>query len=234
MALIQSNKTTESYGASSKNFITLQNLEGVDKKAVVTELAQECINEIDSAHLGWGYRTRKFLATTCSYASALVAPIFAVSGLIWYNFTKILNINISQWAAGSATIGGALAADVAVGKIFGIRPITACLITAYDAYRHGAKALSTEIKKSYEDHEMAMKDLAAKSRKILIHELKTTYAALAMDLRNHTPNDISKFSTQIPVIEKSLSQLGLSRRETVDILLPLKDTIKILPHCKLA
>ncbi len=232
MTLIQSNPATERLNVSSKNFECLLECKSPRKEDVTTQIALDCLAEIKNAQLGWGYSIKKFFATMFTYTSVLTAPFIAMIGLLWLNASRIRTIDLQTLAIGGSVFGGILAADMAIGKIFGVRPITMSVIAAYDAYRYGAKTLSKSVEKSYTDHEEMMKLLIQENRKVMIDELKKTYLGIAKVLDRHTPSEIKLLEDQLPSIEKALKGMGLNRSEVTQILGPIKETMKLLPYQK--
>ena len=232
MTLISSNEATEKLNASSKNFKQL--LEAGDpilKEEVITQLAQVCLEEIENAQLGWGHSFKKFFATTFTYTSVLAAPILTMIGSIWYFLDKIQGFselhNIKNLAYAGTGFGTVVLADYAIGKIFGIRPVTAILLVAYDAYRNGAKTLAKGVEKGYNDHEEALKMTRENSKKILIDELKKTYLGIAIEMTNRTPEELTTLQKQMPFITIALAHVGLSKLEICQILSPVVSTLLI-------
>lgn len=224
MGLILSTK------ANTHNFNQLITLkEPVSKEAVITDLAKVCIEESEKSRLGWGHTFKKFFATTSVYTTLLAAPIAALLGSLWYFADKIgLLMTLENLCIAVPSLGAAIGADVVFGKIFGIRPITIALLATLDAYRNGVKKVTDIVEGSYTNEEEAVKEILKENKKVLIDELKALYSQIAKSLENHNPADIQKLRTQLPLIEKGLVSIGLTRLEVAQVLAPLKTELRLL------
>lgn len=216
--------------ANTHNFNQLITLkEPVSKEAVITDLAKVCLEESANARLGWGHTFKKFFATTSVYTFFLTAPIAALLGSLWAFADKIgLLMTLENLCIAVPSLGALLATDVVFGKVFGIRPMTVALLATLDAYRNGVKELAGIVKEGYTNQEEAVKELLKENKKILIDELKALYSQIANNLENHNPADIQKLRTQLPLIEKGLVSIGLTRLEVAQVLAPLKTELRLL------
>lgn len=224
MGLILSTK------ANTHNFNQLISLqEPVSKEAVITDLAQICLEESAKACLGWGHTFKKFVATTTVYTTLLMAPIAALLGSLWAFADKIaLLATFENLCIAVPSLGALIGADVVFGKIFGMRPITIALLATLDAYRNGVKKVADAVEGSYKNQEEAVKELLKENKKILVEELKAVYTQIAKTLENHNPADIQELRNHLPLIETGLVSIGLTRLEVAQILAPLKTELRLL------
>jgi hypothetical protein len=223
MGLILSTK------ASTHNFNQLISLkEPVSKEAVITKTAKRYIEESEKARLGWGHTLKKFVATTTVYSTLLMAPIAALLGSIWAFADKLsLLMTLENLCIAVPSFGALLATDVVFGKIFGIRPMTVALLATLDAYRNGAGKVAGTVEESYTNHERATERLLEKNKKVLVTHLKTLYTQIANDLTQHSPEKIQQLQGQLPLIEKGLVNIGLTKFDIAQILEPLEAELEL-------
>jgi hypothetical protein len=244
MALIETNLATEQFNASSKNLDALLGLkEPAKREEVTTAIAIVCLDEIQKSKLGWNHYIKKFFATTLTYASVIALPFIALAGAIWHYSEQIKALTAIYEAKNIALAGtgvGALfLADYAVGKVFGIRPITALLIGAFDAYRRGAKILSNQVRDSYTNDEVKTEIEILEHRKTIKAQLSAAYLGIAVELGKRQKNetlktDLETLKANLPLISRGLSEIALSKVEICEILSPLEETMKLLDGFKLS
>lgn len=224
MGLILSTK------AEKQNFNQLITLKKpVPKEAVITDLAKVCIEESAKARLGWGHSLKKFVATNSVYTTLLFAPIAAVLGSLWFFADKLsLLLTLENLCIAVPSLGAMIGADLAFGKIFGIRPITVALLAALDAYRSGVKRVTDNVERGYINEEEAVKELLKDNKKVLMDELKNVYSQIAAKLEKHSPSEIENLRNQIPLIVEGLTSVGLTRIEVAQILAPLNTELRLL------
>lgn len=226
MALISHSIATHSLG-DKINFDRLSHLETATKEQVATSLALAQLETVKKSQLGWGYTIKRLLATTSTYASILASPFIALISALWFYSDRIRQIDPFTMAASGSAAGAIFAADYALGRLIGIRPITACLIALYDMHRFGAKKVSNKVEESYKTHEQEMKEVSKKARTKLVEELKSTYLGVATQVKYQSRADQQLLLTQLPKIRTGLSSLGLTMPEIIEILSPLEGALRI-------
>lgn len=242
MSLITVNSISERFNASSDNLNFILNLKETPKSNhVVTEVSRECFKEIQNTRLGWGHFIKKFFSTSITYASILALPVVTLAGSIWYYFDQIKNLpaiyDIKNLALGGSGLGAVFLANFAIGKVFGVRPMTAIMFAAYDTYRGGAKALSNQVRDSYTRHEERTEELVRENRKTIEDQLKSTYFGIANELAKRYENgklgeEIKILKTNLPLIARELINIGLTPAKTLEILSPLKTTVDLIEKSK--
>ncbi|MGB7979080.1 MAG: hypothetical protein WCF19_08005 [Chlamydiales bacterium] len=226
-------------GVPSKNFDVILCLpKNFKKEDVITNVASVCLQEIEKSQLGWGHSVRKFLASSLTYASLLALPIATLMGALWFYLDKIKELSVLYDAKSLIYTGGGLSAlylaDFAIGKLFGVRPATAIVLATYDVYRTGAKYLSDQVRDSYTNHELNMKEAIQKNRKTVEEQLKNAYLGIADELtRRHKAGSLSKddldaLKTHFPLIKKALLQIGLTLPVATEILTPLEQAANLI------
>ncbi len=237
MAILPHNDVTKEFNASGQNLDHLLHLEKVTPTEVVTKTVLSAFEEIQKSKLGWGHSAKKIFYPTAAYGGVLSLPIVGIVSYIWY-FVHALKdwAFLSKVAIGGTTLAALLAADLAVGRVIGTRPITAILIAGYDLYREGAKGLSKQVRKSYENQEAQVNELIKQRHETIKTELKEAYKEMALALvKKHKAHDenipaaIETLQKQLPLISKAFGELGLSAAEIVEILSPLQDALKLIP-----
>lgn len=242
MPLIASSNATKELNAPSINLDSLVHLKASqNREEVITKLAGMCLEEMEKSRLGWGHFIKKFLATTLTYTSVLALPVAVLAGVIWRYVDSIKNFYMIAGAKDiaylSSQLGGLWLADYAIGKIFGTRPITIILIAFYDAYRQGAKFLSHQVRDSYTSHEEAMKAILQTNREALKKDLADAYAEIASELvkrarEGKVDTEIKVLKEKLPMINKALETIGLTKADIYKIISPLDDTLRILGRGK--
>lgn len=238
MALIENSFATEQLNVSSNNLDAILSINKPAKtEDVTTGVALSCLDEIKKTQLGWGHSIKKFFATAGTYALVMAFPIGILAGTLWIYSERIKNIFMLYEAKNLALAGTGLGTlcltDFLIGKYFGIRPITALLIGIFDVYRQGAKFLSKQVRDSYTcDEEKWRKEIEA-NREMIKKQLGAAYLGIAVELaKRHTEgkldNEIPMLDNNLPIIAKALSEIGLSKPETIEILSPLEETMKLI------
>lgn len=238
MTLIAINPVTEPYNPSSINLSIIAELKPTaGPQDVVSELALECLAEIQKFSLGTAQSLKKVLATSLTYTSLLALPIGALGGALWHVSNEIKEMTSLSQAQRYLVAGTSLSAfwlaDVAIGKLSGIRPFTAISIAAYDAYRQFALTVSKQVRESYAKQEQKLKEESDSNREIALEQLNTIYKEIASELgRRHKDGtlttEIQTLEMKLPLVKQLLSQTGLKKVEISSILSPLQDMIKLL------
>lgn len=232
MPLITPNDATNKFNVSAQNLDTV--LKGTTKDDITTKLVLSCFNDIQKSQLGWWFSIKKFFARTFSYPALLTFPMTGIAGGVWYYAEAIKTISLTNYAIWGTSLGALLAADFAIGKIIGTRPITALLIASYDAYREGARTISKVVAESYTKTENQISDLIKAHRETIKNELLVTYAGIAKALaERYTGEGAVEISSEsmencIPTISKTFAELGLSQPDIDQILGPLKDVLLLI------
>lgn len=234
MALIGSNSVTDRFNSAA---INLDGLMHLNKKFTLADVTTKSVlslfAEMNQSKTGWGYSLKKMIVPSAVYSTVLSLPIAGIGGASWYFGRALRNVqsvsDLIPFATWGAGISGLLTVDFAVGKIFGIRPITNILIIAYDVYREAAANLSNQVKDAYIGYEQEMKGSILDKKRDMKNRLTEVYMKMAqvlIDSPGISKPELKKFKQEtLPAIGKQLSKLSLTRAEVESILEPLEFVI---------
>lgn len=228
MALISHSSATRGLG-DAINCDHLTHLSPLSKKEeVVTQLALKHLEEMGKARISLGFTARRLLATTLTYASVLSSPFIALISSLWIFSNQIAFFNSWEWALNSGSVlAVVLAADNTVGKLLGIRPITASLVAIYDMHCYTAQTIANRVDESYKKHEQKVQTSYATSRAKLLEELKQTYLGVAEQIKYQRPNDQKLLEGQLSTIRIGLRAIGLTPIEITETLAPLEAALQL-------
>ena len=231
MTLIKPNTATNQLNSSSINLHKIAELtQSATTEDVVTEVSLVCLDEIQKTHLTRGHAAKKFIFTSLTYAAAIALPVATLAGAVWRISAQENPYSHIVKVAGLSAL---LLADRAIGKVLGIRPVTAMTIAAYDAYRQAALTLSKQVQNSYTNHELQVNSQIEKHRQTIKNELITTYLGIASELaarhkKGTIKDEAQTLEEKLPIVTEAFSKIGLTNVEIADILSPLKDTMKLI------
>jgi len=235
----------ETFKVSAQNLIQIlatKNRTKPDPEQFITKVASLALKDIQNAHLGWGHYIKKHAMGAAVHGTILAAPVAGTIGGVYYYSDKIRQIDPTNAVQVGAAFAGAYAADFVVGKILGVRPITAAVFTLYDILREGARRVSKEVMTSYTRKEEQMLEVIKESREKIKQELIVTYKGVGEELVNRykrTCNDpislgemqgqVKMLGTKLPLIEKSLGCIEeLSSTDITEILHPIKEVVEFI------
>lgn len=236
MTLLPSCEKIESLGGSNENLNAILKLDkNAAREQVVTEVALVCLQEIENVKPGFTFTIKKFMATWLSYAGLLSAPIASILGLTW-RYSDSLGTNAIPLGMTAASL---VAADYAIGKTLGIRPITAALMIGYDAYRQGAQTASRYVEESYTTAEKEAEKIVDARKTTLKQKLKHTYECMAGELAKQMgtatstnvaglKQNVITLQKKLPIVSNLLKGMGLSKADVMEILDPLKTAATII------
>ncbi|MBU6383686.1 MAG: hypothetical protein KGR16_05165 [Verrucomicrobia bacterium] len=230
MALISRYEATQGPGDLSNAQALCAARKPLTREQVTTQLALEKFDEMNQARVGFGHTIRRLLATTTTFAAVLSAPFIALLSIIWFGAAELQRLSIlDSWtfAMSGSALAAAIAADLAVGKLFGVRPITACMIAIYDMHRNVAKTISDRVDESYKNEEKALKALRQERRTEMLQNLGNTYQGVATQIQALKPEERQQLEKQLPAFAKALQSMQLTQSEISSILDPLRGAFQL-------
>lgn len=242
---VPSSSLNETFKISTQNLTQILNVKNTKKNSVdqfITNEVRLYLNEIQNAQLGWSHFIKKHAIGAAVHGAILAAPVSGALGGVYYFSDEIKKIEDPANAViVGAGIAGAYVADIIVGKILGIRPVTLAVVTVYEIFREGARRISKEVLASYnrkeEETHSLIKQLHEKNKQILskVYEGVGQELVKQYELGYQDPKVlkeiqalVQKLDASLSMICKDFSQKGFTSSEIIEILHPLKDVIELI------